>query len=70
MYDTSAFVSSVGLNADDSSAAGWPLADFTTSGGRGADEKLTAVLTRAEAVANGALLKRTQGIKQALPDFE
>ena len=35
-----------------------------------ADEKLNAILTRAEAVANGDFLQRTQGLKQALPDFE
>ncbi len=38
--------------------------------GQRADQRLNAVIARAEAVANGASLKRTQGIKQALPDFQ
>ena len=49
--------------------AGWPPLDFTEAKGQRADEKLNAVIVRAKAVANGAFLKQTQGIKQALPDF-
>jgi len=72
MYDTIAHVTWVGHSQCLKShpATGWPLADFTTSGGKGADEKLTAVLTRAEAVATGAALKKSQGLRLALPDFE
>lgn len=50
--------------------SGWSASDFTQSKGQLADQKLDAVIARAEAVANSAFLKRTQGLKQALPDFQ
>ena len=53
-----------------SNDTGWPASDFMEAKGQAADEKLDAVIARAEAVASGAFLKRTQGIKQALPDFQ
>ena len=49
---------------------GWPAADFVANEGKGAEAKLNAVLLRAEAIATGAQLKKSQGRSHALPDFE